>query len=990
MTMAPNKLITRDEILGGGLRGRPTKQAGALLRLIENRTAYLAVQARQTMELYLSDEAAEQRNLAFLEAIALEQELPFRPTIQDLERFAPRWAYLVAKNPRVRAAVAHLLGQRYRLAYQAVPELRATLGLDQAAVQQAYKSLYNQTLDSIFAPQVKLNDRLRWIWARMRRWLENLSPFWTAFALTLTETVGAGILALPIALAQVGPLAGVILLVVFGLVNVMTIALMAEVMTRSGSIRYGSAFLGRVVSDFLGRTPFLMVAIALFTDCFLFLLVYYIGFSTTLADVTSIPAAVWVGLLFLLGLYFVRRESLDATVASALVIGAINIGLILVLSMLASTQIELAHLLYLDLPFVTGQPFDPSILRLVFGVVLVAYYGHLSVSNCAQVVLRRDPGGRSLIWGVIAAQVAALVLYCIWVVAVNGSMDPQILANESGTVLIPLAARIGPIVHLFGTIYVILGMGMASIHFSLGLFNLTRDWLPSKPRSIVKLYRRRGQLRFHKQIFHGVKGGDDAPGVLLGLTYLGLVNNWPLFRLDIQADGITYHLEMTISERLEAETLFDRLPALSQHSFHLAVEVKEANADSVQLQADSSLRLTYHDEQDTVGMRLTDALSLPENQRRIISWLIRQEAMGREFVGLSEIAAYTGQDQAATEAVLNSLMSQGFIRGLVEAGKTRFRPQLAPKQPSRQLSTDIQQALENSFGPPTEHTANADVGLTIIQRAGILVLSEWGRSLISVSPLVLIFLLAEWFVLSGRESFTDSLNFLGVVIAPLLAGIFPVLLLVASRRKSEIDPGVVYRFLGNPLLLGGLYLLSLAGLFFYGLIIWEDPFQRAVALAVGIIILWATVRMAHQKSFTWRTVVELREDRGEGKPSSFAIRTGEQPTLAAVHLGYLNGERSLQAASGEISSFSSLDYVNFQLPVTQAREIKVWAHSVTPSGDSVGLPAMAILHCGDDKLEIDLKLSGGQIVLPRPGEPCRLEISLKPERWGIQDHSGIR
>ena len=39
-----------------------------------------------------------------------------------------------------------------------------------------------------------------------------------------------------------------------------------------------------------------------------------------------------------------------------------------------------------------GQPFDPTVLELAFGVVLLCFYGHTSVGNCAKVVLTRDPG----------------------------------------------------------------------------------------------------------------------------------------------------------------------------------------------------------------------------------------------------------------------------------------------------------------------------------------------------------------------------------------------------------------------------------------------------------------------------------------------------------------------------------------------------------------------------------------------------------------------
>lgn len=55
-----------------------------------------------------------------------------------MERNAPQWAHLVPENPQVRAAVANFLGQKYDFIYQAVPDIRAALGLDVEAVQQAY------------------------------------------------------------------------------------------------------------------------------------------------------------------------------------------------------------------------------------------------------------------------------------------------------------------------------------------------------------------------------------------------------------------------------------------------------------------------------------------------------------------------------------------------------------------------------------------------------------------------------------------------------------------------------------------------------------------------------------------------------------------------------------------------------------------------------------------------------------------------------------
>src|SRR5204862_8125381 len=153
----------------------------------------------------------------------------------------------------------------------AVPRLRAALGLDEPDVRQAYERLYGEPLESVFAARVTVSDRLRWTWSALAARLESLPPFWTAYSLTLTETVGATILALPIALAAVGPLPGVRILVVPGGVNVLAVTFMAEAISRSGTIRYGSAFFGRLVADYLGRGGSLVLTISLFVLCLLVL-----------------------------------------------------------------------------------------------------------------------------------------------------------------------------------------------------------------------------------------------------------------------------------------------------------------------------------------------------------------------------------------------------------------------------------------------------------------------------------------------------------------------------------------------------------------------------------------------------------------------------------------------------------------------------------------------------------------------------------------------
>ena len=965
----------------GLLQGFPARRARMLLFAIESWTARHKAQSQQVMERFLTQEVADERSLVFLEALALGREPPLRPTIQDLERYAPQWAFLVPDNLRIRAALAHILGKKYRFTRQDVEGIRAALGLDGDEVKRAYAEMYGESIDAVFAPCDRATDSIRWAWTRLGNWIDSLAPFWIAFALTLTETAGGGYLALPIVLAGVGPLAGVVILLVLGLVNVLTIAFLSEAVTRNGSIRYGSAFIGRLARDYFGRLGSFTLAVSLFAICWLGLMANYIGFAVTLADATGIRAELWVGLLFLVGVYLVRFRSLGATVASAIVVGAISIVLILILSLLAFGHAQLANLLYVNLPLLGRRVFDPSVLYMVFGVVLFCYFGHTSLGSCAQVVLRRDPGGRSLIWGAVGGMSTAVVIYCIWVLAVNGAVAPQALVGQSGTALVPLIAVIGPIVYLLGSILVILGLGMGSIISALGVFNLTREWLPRRRHVVVRLPRHRGQLLLLSNEAAVAEGRARGAGPRLRLVYLGLSDDKPEFRLDIQSDGTIQHKHIAFAETWNATAIFEQTPKLRKHGVFLALKVQEASQESVLVRVDSSLKLTPRGEWDTVGLAMADLVALPEDQRRLVNWLLRQGTMKRQAMTATEVATHLGQDETKIRNALDALASEGVVRTSQDAagtGETRYELSLILRR-GRKIPREIWNALEKG-----ERPVGTEAGIVgrghLFQWVTEIILSRLGRSYLPLIPAVCAFLLTEWLVVIGAGSFSEMLGLMGVLLVPLLGGVFPDLLIIASRRKGERLPSVTYRFLGHPLITAGVYLLFLATLFLHGLVIWQDLLPRVLALLVAVLTVGMTILMRHRGAFVKRTILELWEDQRESGRAFFAITEAGQPKVAQLLLQYLDKEEKLQAASGEISSFSSLRSTTLRLSASQSRELKVWAHRITYEGYSESLPG--ILHVNSDNAnrEFDLGLSDGEVIIPFNGKPCRLTIMFAKTR----------
>jgi hypothetical protein len=964
--MSPDELFTRDEALGG----LPARRAATLLFLIESRSAHFEARSRLEAEEFPTEKAAQELDLAFIEAFALSREPPLRVTIQDLERHAAKWAHLIPENARLRAAIAHLLSEKYSFTSPAIPGIRSALGLDQPAVQRAYQGLYDRSIDTIFTPHVTLIERLRWMSTAVAKRLDLLPPFWTTFLLVITLSLPQAVLALPIATSGLGPLAGVALLVFFGFFNVLTMACMAEAFARNGSIQYGSAFTGRVVSDYVGEAGSWLLISATALRLFIGLVSCYYGLSVTMASITAIRPNVWAALLFLFALYLLAGKSLNFSTALSAFLGAVSISLILVIALTASSQIHGANLAYVNIPLVGGRPFERATLQVVFGIVIQSYLGHTYLTQCAKVVLPRDPGAGSLVRGTVAASIVITVLLCGWVLVVNGVLAPSLLTGQTGTVLTPLAREIGPHVNIPGFFLVILLLGLAFIRQSTVLFNLARERIPVAVRSTVVLPRRRASLLLTKRV-------TPSNGPRLGLSYLGMSEGQPLFRLDVQVDGDLHRVELKIDNKWDLSALLERLPELRPYGISLSLEVADAHPDSVRLQVTSTMNLKYDGEWGATGLHIADVRTLRDPLRQLVNWMTR-----RGEVTLAEITTYSGGNEWIAQLMVEELIELGIVQPLEGTGDPRYRIHLAARH-GRQVPDEIWRSLDETVPEPQRSRR-------VFRKPGLhpmalwfrrAILNEAGRFFLSMSPVIVVFAVTEWLIFTGTSSFTGVLAVGGLLGNSLVGGVFPVLLLVSSRRKGDLVPKVVIKLLGHPFVVALIYSLFVGTLFLHAIVIWVNPAERAAALLVGLLVLGSTVAMVRQGAFSCRLVVELKEDtrrRDQGR-AMFTITANGQPAVAEVQISYAAREERRHEAAGEVTAFGDLRSVTFHLPATHARELKVWAHKVTPDGASEGLPALVEVRRENEIKQFDLKLSGGQVVLPFAGGECSLRITL-PER----------
>lgn len=687
----------------GVTAGMPARRASTLLFAIENRSALLAARARKAMARWETERTAAEREQLFLGALAEGRSPPGTATIQDIDRHAPGWRDLVPPDARLRAAVLARIADKYGLPHQA-QAIRAALGADDPAVAEAYARQTSRPLSEVGRAPLPRSERLRWFRARLSRRIESLPAFWLAYVLTLTETVGGGVLALPIAFAGFGPVGATVMLVIFGLLNTLTIAALVEAITRNGNMRYGTAFFGRLIGDYLGRPGNAVAMPALFALDAVGFLILVVGFATTIAAVTGLSVILCATILVLVNGILLWRDSLNVTVALAVAIGLINVGLLVVLSLIALATRG---------PEPTSAPvplaLDASVLELIFGVALVAYFGHTSAGHTAKVVLSRDPGGRQFLAGNVAAMLTAMGLYVLFVLAITSAVGVDALAGYSGTALTPLADRVGPVAEVLGTMYLVLAVGLGSTFVAFGIYNQMGELLYGS-----------GRLR----------------------------------------DGV--------------------------------------------------------------------------------------EKLGR--VG-------------------------GFV----------FR----------------------------------------------------------AAPLLVIFAVVVVTLNSGSISFTEPLNVIGTLTLPLLGGVFPMLLLVAARRRGDRIPGRFIGALGWPAVATVIGAIFLAGVVSFGLWIWDNPLERAAAVGVGVAIVVVTLVSARRGAFTPRTVVEYRVEAGPPAVGLVSVVSGGRAIPAAMRAMDLAGERELGGPVGVVPSPGRLRTLKLDLPPSAAHDLTLWLHAVSPEGSSTA-PATTI------------------------------------------------
>jgi hypothetical protein len=215
----------------------------------------------------------------------------------------------------------------------------------------------------------------------------------------------------------------------------------------------------------------------------------------------------------------------------------------------------------------------------------------------------------------------------------------------------------------------------------------------------------------------------------------------------------------------------------------------------------------------------------------------------------------------------------------------------------------------------------------------------------------------------------------GLLCNSLVVGVFPPLLILASRRKGDLVPGVVLRWLSNPAVVGGIYLGFVGILLLHAVAIWSGPWERMAAAAVAVVALVGTIAIVRSGAFVRRTVVGVSFPVGSRTAVLQVADSGVTVPLLVTLTFTGEPPRAVQGGSVELAESDKLQSVRCELPPSPSRELKLWAAPPPANDPSIVRISGATFRETDASIELDVKVG---VILPRSGRAGVLTLKFAP------------
>jgi hypothetical protein len=241
-------------------------------------------------------------------------------------------------------------------------------------------------------------------------------------------------------------------------------------------------------------------------------------------------------------------------------------------------------------------------------------------------------------------------------------------------------------------------------------------------------------------------------------------------------------------------------------------------------------------------------------------------------------------------------------------------------------------------------------------RLALLSTTRRGRLAAGLAPTLLVAVALEIAVLTGRDNFADVVAFAGTLTVPLLAGILPLLLVLAARRRAEYVPGAIVRAAGHPVVVWGLTVVFTLGVLAHAWI-WEDPIERVAAVGTAGLMVLLVAWSLRAGILRRRAVVEVRADERAGRTLISVTGAGE-PIIHDRVLGDL-AVRSAEAL----------------VPAGRWRELRIWLHRVTKDGRSLEVAGSTEIETSRNSDVVSVDADGKSVVVEVDGNPLTVRVS---------------
>ncbi|MFH1789995.1 MAG: aromatic amino acid transport family protein [bacterium] len=257
-------------------------------------------------------------------------------------------------------------------------------------------------------------------------------------------TIGAGVLGVPYAIAQVGMVIGIIYIIGLGILMIGLNLMIGEITVRTR----GNLQMVGLARKYLGSIGEVAMTVLKYVSAAGVMVVYIIGEGQILSSLFNGSAYAWSLIFFFLGtlLILIGMKTIKT------VDFFLSLGILLIVVLIAVVSAP-----YLTI--VNYKYFDLANLFLPYGVILFAYHGAPAVIEAHSILANRNATFKLTI---IISGIISIVTYCLFAFVVLGATG----INTTEIATIGLGKAIGPSMLIFGNVFAILAM--ATSYLTMG------------------------------------------------------------------------------------------------------------------------------------------------------------------------------------------------------------------------------------------------------------------------------------------------------------------------------------------------------------------------------------------------------------------------------------------------------------------------------------------------------------------------------------------